>query len=101
MLSCALAPAEVLPGIPPALRYFSLDPLRDAMKTGCAADYPCAAAALTGPLRHLLRRPYLARLREDDVTYQAQKVPTSPARQMVTVHTVDVGRHRRLQSAGL
>ncbi|WP_127452640.1 DUF6292 family protein [Streptomyces sp. B29(2018)] len=92
VLSGTLAPAEVLPGIPPALRYFPLDHLHAALKTGSAADYLCAAvAALTGPLRHLLRRPYLARPQEDDVTYHARKMPTAPSRprQMVTVHTVD------------
>lgn len=75
---------------PPALRYFPLDDLRAALKTGTARDYLCAGiAALTGPLRHLLRRPYLARPREDDVTYQARKAPTSPSRHLVTVHTLD------------
>ncbi|WP_331746753.1 DUF6292 family protein (plasmid) [Streptomyces halstedii] len=90
VLSGIPSPAEALPGIPPALRYFPLDDLRAALKTGTARDYLCAGvAALTGPLRHLLRRPYLARPREDDVTYQARKAPTSPSRHLVTVHTLD------------
>ncbi|MEU4077643.1 hypothetical protein [Streptomyces venezuelae] len=89
-LTDAPAPAEVLPDIPPALRYFPLDHLRDALRKGSAPDYVCAGiAALTGPLRHLLRRPYGARLRQDDVTYRARKVPISPSRRLVTVHTVD------------
>ncbi|MFJ6752578.1 DUF6292 family protein [Streptomyces sp. NPDC091266] len=89
-LAGAPAPAEVLPDIPPALRYFPLDQLRDALKKGSAPDYLCAGiAALTGPLRHLLRRPYGSRPQQDDVTYQVRKAAMSPSRRQVTVHTVD------------
>lgn len=89
-LSGVPAPDEVLPGIPPALRYFPLNHIRDALNKGSAPDYLCAVvAALTGPLRHLLRRPYGSRPRQDDVTYRARKAPKSPSRRQVTVHTVD------------